>query len=838
MRLSILVSVTALFCFTAVGEAQDFGPLSTVATPLPGNLSEFVADEAAALALGKALFWDAQVGGDGETACATCHFSGGSDTRDRNQAHPGADGVFTTFAANQQLTSGDFPFRKYSDPDDADSAVERDSTTVGGSQGVHDFDFVGVSLGLNGVAAGEDDCDNTDADGLPIINPIHSVDGVNVRQTTGRNAPSAVNAVHYVDNFWDGRARAEFNGRNPGGQDSDAAVLIANADGGIEACGVSMTKASLASQAVGPPGSDVEMTGAGRRFIDLGKKVCALQPLANQMVAADDSVLGDMAMSGGEGGPGLDTSYVEMIEVAFRNEYWQSMGVFDADGTVVGSGAPQGPEEFSLMELNFSLFWGISVMIYEASLVSDDSPFDRWLAGDEDAISPEAENGLDAFYSGGLKCASCHSGPLLSAATWDQLNEDSGVGEGPVVEVDGQDDSGIADKGYFNIGVRPVAEDGGRGTAGITTWVDALDTGAYTLPDAQIEDINLGDQNMNAGAFKTPHLRNVELTGPYFHNGSQATLRQVVEFYVRGGDFGGDGTNVHKNVNPIGKLRNKDPRQEAVVAFLRSLTDERVRWEMAPFDHPQLDIPNGAIGDSVSVGEGLDGQHPAESSDNMQTLPAVGAGGRAAIGADAVKGFLADDATGNGAGALGGGNSGPISNVVCFESGSNVILSWSTNGPIDSFVIEIDNGGELGLEVITLSGSESSFSDPSFRPGVTGYLITPFSLGSEQKSAGCYIRRGNVPGQIAHFSRGDMNSDGMIDVADAIEGLQAVFMGGTLLCEDAADWNDDGNVDISDSIANLSYLFGSGSVPAAPYPLCGSDPSFDTLGCEQTNICQ
>jgi hypothetical protein len=83
-----------------------------------------------------------------------------------------------------------------------------------------------------------------------------------------------------------------------------------------------------------------------------------------------------------------------------------------------------------------------------------------------------------------------------------------------------------------------------------------------------------------------------------------------------------------------------------------------------------------------------------------------------------------------------------------------------------------------------------------------------------------------------------MNSDGMIDVADAIEGLQAVFMGGTLLCEDAADWNDDGNVDISDSIANLSYLFGSGSVPAAPYPLCGSDPSFDTLGCEQTNICQ
>ncbi|MGB0259514.1 MAG: hypothetical protein ACPGES_12755, partial [Coraliomargarita sp.] len=64
---------------------------------------------------------------------------------------------------------------------------------------------------------------------------------------------------------------------------------------------------------------------------------------------------------------------------------------------------------------------GLAVMLYEATLVSDQTPFDAWLAGDEDALSPEAENGMDAFYSGGLKCGHCHSGPLLSAATWDQL---------------------------------------------------------------------------------------------------------------------------------------------------------------------------------------------------------------------------------------------------------------------------------------------------------------------------------------------------------------------------------------------------------------------------------
>ncbi|MGE4602970.1 MAG: cytochrome c peroxidase, partial [Planctomycetota bacterium] len=66
--------------------------MSTLPTPLPANLSEFVVDTTKAIELGKALFWDSQRGSDGATACATCHFSGGSDTRDRNQAHPGALG--------------------------------------------------------------------------------------------------------------------------------------------------------------------------------------------------------------------------------------------------------------------------------------------------------------------------------------------------------------------------------------------------------------------------------------------------------------------------------------------------------------------------------------------------------------------------------------------------------------------------------------------------------------------------------------------------------------------------------------------------------------------------
>lgn len=810
--------------------------MSDLSTPLPGNISEFVESETAAIALGKALFWDAQIGGDGVTACATCHFSGGSDTRDKNQAHPGAAGVFTNNSANGQWTRADFPFRKLADPDDAESAVERDSTEVGGSQGVHDFDFVGIA-GLLGAGGSQVDCDNLDQDGLPIINPTHSVGGVNVRQTTGRNAPSAVNAVHSVDSFWDGRARSDFNGLNPGGQgDADAVIRKVDADGNICACGITMEKAALASQATGPIGSDVEMTGAGQPNIALGKKVCTLTPLAGQTVSPQDGVLGSMAAAGG----GLSTSYVEMIQAAYRPEYWNSSAIMDAAGTVIdanpdGLNVPQGEHEYSLMEVNFTLFWGISVMLYEASLVSDDTPFDRWLAGDDNALSPEAEAGMDAFYSGGTKCSECHSGPLLSAASWDQINEPGSVGEGPVVEVDGQDDSGVGDKGFFNIGVRPVAEDGGRANVGANTWRSALASGnTGMLPTAQVESVDTGATNMNEGAFKTPTLRNVELTGPFFHNGSQGTLKQVVEFYTRGGDFGGDGTNVHKHVNPIGKLRGKEPRQEAVVAFLKALTDERVRWESAPFDHPSLDIPNGAIGDDIDVGDGLAGILAGESSDNMVTLPATGAGGRTALDGP-VKGFLADDD--DGAGTL-GGDTDPVTNVVCFETTNGVSVSWSTTTPIDSYVIEIDHGGIFGAEVISLTGAELSFEDPTFRPGVTGYLITPFSLGSELKSSACYIRRGEVEGQIPHFLRGDMNSDGVIDIADAIESLQGIFLGGLIPCEDAADWNDDAQVDISDPIGTLSYLFGGGVAPALPFPMCGSDPSFDSLGCEQVNICQ
>jgi Glycosyl transferase family 2 len=108
------------------------------------------------------------------------------------------------------------------------------------------------------------------------------------------------------------------------------------------------------------------------------------------------------------------------------------------------------------------------------------------------------------------------------------------------------------------------------------------------------------------GTFKIPGLRNVALTAPYFHNGGEATLLDVVDFYARGGSQGG-ATNpiLTRDGTEIGGLAvlnfNTAPDSEAVkadlVAFLESLTDERVRIAAAPFDHPQIFVPNGHPGE-------------------------------------------------------------------------------------------------------------------------------------------------------------------------------------------------------------------------------------------------
>src|SRR5438093_9255830 len=102
--------------------------------PKPPELGNFVQDEAAAVQLGKALFWDTQAGGYGRTACATCHFKAGVDARVRNTINPKGDG-FQIAGPDGTVTAADFPFHRLANPDDTHSAVLFDTNDVVGAQG-------------------------------------------------------------------------------------------------------------------------------------------------------------------------------------------------------------------------------------------------------------------------------------------------------------------------------------------------------------------------------------------------------------------------------------------------------------------------------------------------------------------------------------------------------------------------------------------------------------------------------------------------------------------------------------------------------------------------------
>jgi hypothetical protein len=134
------------------------------------------------------------------------------------------------------------------------------------------------------------------------------------------------------------------------------------------------------------------------------------------------------------------------------------------------------------------------------------------------------------------------------------------------------------------------------------------------------------------GAFKTPHLRNIELTGPYFHNGGFKTLLEVVELYDRGGNFCRFN---FPDLDPdILFLGLRAAEEEGLVRFMIALTDERVREKQGPFDHPELLIPNGH---SVFPDPLIAGQ----AQDDPLTLPAVGVGGVVPAGLPKLKAFHA-----------------------------------------------------------------------------------------------------------------------------------------------------------------------------------------------------
>jgi cytochrome c peroxidase len=149
---------------------------------------------------------------------------------------------------------------------------------------------------------------------------------------------------------------------------------------------------------------------------------------------------------------------------------------------------------------------------FERTVVSNDSGFDRWVRGDAKAMTAQQVEGFKLFV-GKANCAVCHSGPNFT------------------------------DNGFHNLG--------------LASWgANEPDMGRYAQKPV----------NAMKGAFKTPTVREVTRTAPYFHDGSARTLMEVVEHYDRGGVVK---THLSPNIKPLG-LSSEE--KLALVSFLESLS--------------------------------------------------------------------------------------------------------------------------------------------------------------------------------------------------------------------------------------------------------------------------
>jgi hypothetical protein len=218
----------------------------------------------------------------------------------------------------------------------------------------------------------------------------------------------------------------------------------------------------------------------------------------------------------------------------------------------------------------------------------------------------------------------------------------------------------IYDSGFYHIGTRPGHEDIGLADVdpflglplsdAAATQISVCNGGpAPIIPGRRgdgIPDAPLGcfDAIADYGNVKTPGLRNLALTAPYFHNGGQLTLEQVVEFYDRGGDFQLPSDEplcpptlelVNCLMDPNVEILGLAPQEKVdLVDFLRNgLLDPRAVIQAAPFDHPSLMIPNGHVVDANGCPKPdpnyTDPEHPERrrALDQYMTIPQNGKSG-------------------------------------------------------------------------------------------------------------------------------------------------------------------------------------------------------------------
>jgi cytochrome c peroxidase len=181
-----------------------------------------------------------------------------------------------------------------------------------------------------------------------------------------------------------------------------------------------------------------------------------------------------------------------------------------------------------------------AIASFERLLITLESPFDQFIAGKEDAISPEARRGFELFQGKG-RCITCHE--FNRSYPFFTNNKYHNIG----VAMHGKNFAELARKAAKETDITKLTHEEG-----------SSELGRY-LVTRQTKDI---------GAFKTSTIRNIELTAPYMHDGSLATLEEVIDFYNKGGE---PNPNLDGRIRP---LNLTDQEKKDLVAFMKSLTSK------------------------------------------------------------------------------------------------------------------------------------------------------------------------------------------------------------------------------------------------------------------------
>jgi cytochrome c peroxidase len=193
-----------------------------------------------------------------------------------------------------------------------------------------------------------------------------------------------------------------------------------------------------------------------------------------------------------------------------------------------------------------------AIAAFERTVISGDSPFDQfYFAGKKDALSDSAQRGLQVFIGQG-RCVSCHTISQTHALFTDNRFHN------------------------LNVGFQRISKDIQQLTS---TFTKAKQQGANVdiavLSNKNTSELGrfaVSGQNRDLGGFKTPTLRNIEVTAPYMHDGSVKTLADVVTFYNQGGiDKQGDPINDFQS-GGIRPLNLSKEQQADLVEFLKALT--------------------------------------------------------------------------------------------------------------------------------------------------------------------------------------------------------------------------------------------------------------------------